>query len=115
MKIINLIEVLQDESSIEEYLINIGLLQRFDNCIYCESNSLGNVRRGKIKCYNCQREWNKRKYSILENLRVDFKVLVIFLQLYELNIPKHLIINELSITEKAYYKLEKIAKNVGGC
>jgi hypothetical protein len=40
-------------------------------CIQCGSSHLGRVRRGKIKCYECNFEWNPRKNSFLESRKIS--------------------------------------------
>ena len=84
----NLIELQQytiSEEKSEEYLKAQGILERFDNCPYCESNRIGRISRGKYKCYGCRKKWGPRRGSILEGLRVPLVRVFINIKFFELD------------------------------
>jgi transposase len=84
----NLIELQQytiSEERSEEYLQAQGILERFDQCPYCENTRIGRVRRGKYKCYGCREEWGPRRGSILEGLSVPLVRVLIVIKLFELD------------------------------
>ena len=73
------------EEKSEEYLQAQGILERFDQCPYCESDRIGRVWLGKYKCYGCRKEWGLRRGSIPEGLRVPLVRVLIALKLFELD------------------------------
>lgn len=78
---------LNSEQEAEEYLQEKGVLSKFTHCIHCNSTSLGRIRRGKYKCYNCKREWSSRKGSILESFRLDNRQFLLAIKSFSLNLP----------------------------
>jgi transposase-like protein len=82
MNLIDLLVYISDEEKAEEYLRNIKVLCNFEKCIYCSGSSLGYIRRGKVKCYGCKREWNRRKGSMVEKYRIEFAKFIIVIKLY---------------------------------
>ncbi len=87
MDLIELSIYLLDEKAAEEYLIEKGVIKTFAKCIRCESEKLGKIRRGKIKCYDCKYEWKQTKGSILEECRISASKFLGLLKLFELEIP----------------------------
>ena len=71
MNLIELSKYLQDEKAAEDYLYEKGILKRFTECPYCGSEKIGNISRGRIKCYKCKKEWHKRKGSFLEGKHIS--------------------------------------------
>jgi len=71
MTLLELFRIASDEKRCYAYLRRAGILKTFNRCIHCNSTKLGNIRRDRIKCYSCKREWSYKKNSILENIRVN--------------------------------------------
>lgn len=89
MDLIELSKYLLDEKAAEEYLIEKGVIKTFGKCIRCESEKLGKIRRGKIKCYDCKYEWKQTKGSILEECRISASKFLGLLKLFELEVPAY--------------------------
>ncbi len=116
MNLIDLLAYISDEEKAEKYLREIKILYTYEKCIYCSSSLLGYVRRGKIKCYKCKREWSRRKGSMIENNRLTFTQFVVLLKLYSLKVPTKTISNELNLSNALVNKIInevriKITKN----
>jgi hypothetical protein len=104
----NLIELQRytiSEEKSEEYLQAQGILERFDQCPYCESDRIGRVWRGKYKCYGRRKEWGPRRGSILEGLRVPFVRVLIAIKLFELDTSVRVAAHQLGLSYKTGYDL----------
>ncbi len=101
MNLIELSKYLQDEDLAEQYLIEKRILKNFTNCPYCNSEKIGHIRRGKIKCYSCKKEWNKRKGSFLEFRRIKYSKFIAFIKLYSEDYNFNQIASELNIDIKS--------------
>ena len=114
MNLIDLVNLINSEGAADEYLRKIGILPTFRYCIYCRSESLGKVRRAKIKCYTCNREWYQRKGSILEGIRVDSKKILLLIKLIDYKFNNQKIQKELRMERRSVIKLRKLLKSLGG-
>ena len=114
MNLIELSELLLDEKKAEQYLLGLGILKSFTQCEKCGSSHLGRIRRGKIKCYKCKREWNQRKGGILEGVNLELKKVLLFIKLLEYKFHNHKIQIELDMDRITIKKLRNRLKNVGG-
>jgi len=82
---VNLIELskyLEDEALAEKYLLENGILKTWTNCPHCNSDKLGRISRGRIKCYKCKKEWHKRKNSVLESLKLNNGIFIAAVKLF---------------------------------
>jgi transposase len=105
MNLIDLQQYTVSEERAEEYLQVQDILQRFDQCPYCESNRIGRVRRGKYKCYGCRKEWGPRRGSILEGLRVPLVRVLIAIKLFELDTSVREAAHQLGLSYNTVYDL----------
>lgn len=100
MNIIELAKYLLDEAAAEEYLISKGILKNFTECPYCGSGSIGKIRRSRMKCYKCKKEWHRRKDSFLESRHITYSKFIGLLKLYSDEQGVMSICNELEIERK---------------
>ncbi|MGE5621177.1 MAG: hypothetical protein ACM3U0_01255 [archaeon] len=100
MNLIELAKYLLDEAAAEEYLLNKNILKNYTECPYCNSKSIGKIRRGLLKCYKCKREWNRRKGSFLESRHIASSKFIGFLKLYSEEMGVMEICSELEIERK---------------
>lgn len=114
MKLIDIINSADDEIKLEEYLIELGLLKSFKQCPFCSNDKFGVVRRNKLKCYRCKREWSKRKDSPIENLNVSGTKILLAIKLFEHGIGFERVLYELSMFRKTLKSLENIINSMGG-
>ena len=110
MTFIELLPYLNNEEKAEEYLREAGILKKFETCIYCNSSSLGRIRRGKIKCYSCKKEWNRRKGSIIESSKISLIQFILFLKLYSYDFVTRIISKEISFSKDKIIELQKIIR-----
>jgi transposase len=82
MNLLELSALMQDEKKCEEYLINVGILKTFTNCIKCGSEKIGAVRRNRYKCYQCKYEWHVRKRSVLILTKLEFSTFLATLKFF---------------------------------
>ena len=82
MNLIELSKYLNDEELAEKYLLEKEILKTWTNCPHCNSDKLGKISRGRIKCYKCKKEWHKRKGSFLESKQISFSKFIAFIKLY---------------------------------
>jgi transposase len=61
MNLNELAQYISDEEKAEQVLREIGILKRYTTCPFCGENHIGRVRRFKIKCYRCNKEWGVRR------------------------------------------------------
>ena len=117
MKFKEFLPYLNNEEKAEEYLREARILKKFETCIYCNSGSLRKIRRGKIKCYSCKKEWNIMKGSIIERSRLDYSIIIMIIKLYSMGLSIFMISNEtskskLSISPIIYEIRSKIKNKV---
>lgn len=105
MTLIELTQYISDEKKAEEFLRSVGILKTFTKCIHCNSTSLGNIRRNKIKCYSCKREWNKNKFSVFEKFNIPYSKFLLALKLFELELTAKSTSTELGIPYKRIKQL----------
>ncbi|MFZ1291899.1 MAG: hypothetical protein WAR79_17510 [Melioribacteraceae bacterium] len=86
MKLIELSELLQNESKAEQYLLKVGILKSFTHCGNCGSAKLGRIRREKYKCYSCKSEWSIRKGSMLYSHQIRFTKFLGVLKCFEIEL-----------------------------
>lgn len=77
MEMIWISKIIADEEKTIQYLREKGLLQKYEVCPHCGEKNVGQVRRHKLKCYNCRKEWSIRKGSILEGLRLPLDKVIL--------------------------------------
>ena len=82
MNLIELSYYLQNEEASREYLQQQGILKTFTNCPNCNSEKIGNIRRDRMKCYKCKKEWHRRKGSFLESRHISYTKFIGLLKLY---------------------------------
>jgi len=112
MEIIEISKIVADEAKTIEYLQEKGVLQKFVECPYCGGKSIGNVRRNKLKCYNCRREWGIRKGSVLEGIRLPLGKIVMAIKLFELEITGWQASKQLKVAYKTVMKLYDLLRRV---
>ena len=113
MNIIELSKFIQDEEAAEKYLFENGILKTWTNCPYCNSDKIGRISRGRVKCYKCKKEWHKRKGSFLEGKQISCSKFIAFLKLYADEIGINQITSELVLNKKtAIYLVKEIRNNV---
>jgi transposase len=110
MDLIELQQYTISEEKSEEYLQAQGILQRFDDCPYCNSNQVGRIRRGKYKCYGCRKEWGPRRGSIFEGLRVPLVRVLIAIKLFELDTSVCEAAHQLDLSYNTVYYLFNLFK-----
>jgi len=111
MNIIELSKYLQDEQAAEEYLYDKWILKRFTTCPHCESDKIGYISRGRIKCYKCKKEWHKRKDSFLEGKQISFSKFIAFIKLYADEVGVNQIADELELDIKSVITIHSGIRN----
>jgi len=86
MKMIDLLEVIQDEKRSEDFLRSRGILKTFTHCYKCNSTKVGMTRSDRWKCYSCEAEWTRRKDSILSLVRMKYSEFLLCMKLFELEL-----------------------------
>lgn len=112
MKIIEMSKILADENITIQYLQEKGLLQKFTECPYCGGKNIKKVRRQKLKCYSCRKEWGIRKGSILERIKIPFEKIVMAIKLFELEITGWQASKQLKLSYKTMMKIYDILRRV---
>lgn len=105
MNLVDLQQYIADEERAEEYLRSQGILRTYDRCPWCASTSIGRIRRTKIRCYSCRKEWGPRKGSILEGTRVPFTRFLTALKLFELDTSVREAARQLDLAYNTVYGL----------
>jgi transposase-like protein len=100
MNLIELAKYLNDEELAEQYLRDKGILKTWTHCPHCNSDKLGKISRGRIKCYKCKKEWHKRKDSFLEGRHISSSKFIAFLKLFSMGYSMNHIHFELDIEFK---------------
>jgi transposase len=100
MKLIELMEFIQDENHSEEFLRSRGILKTFVNCISCGSDKLGMVRGDRWKCYSCKSEWTRRKHSLLSLVRMKYSEFILCMKFFELELTAEETATQLKINYK---------------
>jgi len=114
MNLIDLSELLLNEKKAEHYLLEVGILKTFYQCEKCGSSKIRRIRRGNYKCYSCKYEWNQRKGSILEGIKLKFNKILLFRMLVDYGFNDYKIRKELRMNGRTVKKLRKQLKNKGG-
>ena len=86
MDILELSGIVSNHQRLIGYLQDRGLLKNFDECPHCLSRKIGRIRREKLKCYSCRKEWSIRKGSIFERMKIPLEKFVMALKLFEMEI-----------------------------
>jgi transposase-like protein len=112
---LNEIFQLKAESDAEKYLLHIGVIHEFNKCIHCNSSLLGRIRRGKIKCYSCKKEWDPSKNSFIENYRVSLLKFILTVKCYSLNISALTCAQEVQLNHQTVAKIyENLRRLIAG-
>ncbi len=82
MNLIELSSFLKDESAAQKYLTEKKILKEFYVCPFCKSEKIGNIRRDRMRCYKCKKEWHRRKDSFLETRHISYSKFMGLLKLY---------------------------------
>lgn len=101
MNLLELSKYLLDEEAAEQYLLDNGILKNFVECPYCQSKSIGKIRRGRMKCYKCKKEWHRRKDSFLESRHISYSKFIGMLKLYSYSFGINKIAVELDLDIKS--------------
>lgn len=112
MNLIELAKYLNDEELAEQYLLDKGILKTWTHCPHCNSDKLGKISRGRIKCYKCKKEWHKRKDSFLEGRHISSSKFIAFLKLYSDEIGVNQITSELLLDKKTVIELTKEIRKI---
>ena len=107
MKLIELLEFIQDENRSEEFLRSRGILKTFSNCINCGSDKLGMIRGDRWKCYSCKSEWTRRKDSILSLVRMKYSEFILCMKFFELELTAEETAAQLNLNYKTVQSLYK--------
>jgi transposase-like protein len=86
MKMIDLLEIIQDENRSEDFLRSRGVLKTFTHCYKCNSTKVGKTRSDRWKCYSCESEWTRRKGSILSLVRMKYSEFLMCMKFFELEL-----------------------------
>ena len=86
MKMIDLLEIIQDEKRSEDFLRSRGVLKTFTHCYKCNSTKVGMTRSDRWKCYSCEAEWTRRKDSILSLVRMKYSEFLLCMKFFELEL-----------------------------
>jgi transposase len=105
MNLIELAQYIGDEEKAEHVLREIGILKQYTACPFCGENHIGRVRRFKIKCYHCNKEWGVRRGSILEGLKIPFTKFLMPIKLFELDTSVRESAKQLGLAYNTVYHL----------
>jgi transposase len=105
MNLIELAQYIGDEEKAEHVLREIGILKQYTACPFCGENHIGRVRRFKIKCYHCNKEWGVRRGSILEGLKIPFTKFLMAIKLFELDTSVRESAKQLGLAYNTVYHL----------
>ena len=109
MNLIELSSFLQDESAAQTYLTEKKILREFYVCPFCKSEKIGNIRRDRMRCYKCKKEWHRRKGSFLESRHISYSKFIGLLKLYSSRISILIrLADELSLDRKTVAELFEI-------
>jgi transposase len=105
MNLIELAQYIGDEEKAEHVLREIGILKQYTACPFCGENHIGRVRRFKIQCYHCNKEWGVRRGSILEGLKIPFTKFLMAIKLFELDTSVRESAKQLGLAYNTVYHL----------
>jgi len=111
MNLSELAQYISDEEKAEQVLREIGVLKRYTTCPFCGENHIGRVRRFKIKCYGCNKEWGVRRGSILEGLKIPFTKFLMAIKLFELDTSVRESAKQLGLAYNTVYHLYQILRH----
>jgi len=78
----DLYKIIGDESKVFEYF-----LSKIDlSCKYCKSKSVRRIRRNKIKCYSCKREFSILKNTCFGKMKLSVSKWLMIIKLFELSV-----------------------------
>ncbi|MBE0539617.1 MAG: hypothetical protein IH620_07880 [Ignavibacterium sp.] len=100
MKMIDLLEIIQDEKRSEDFLRGRGVLKTFTHCYKCNSTKVGMTRSDRWKCYSCEAEWTRRKDSILSLVRMKYSEFLLCMKFFELELTAEQCSGQLIINYK---------------
>lgn len=112
MTLIELTKYTSNESGAENYLRLVGILWMFDRCIHCDSSSTRKIRRNKIKCYKCKREWSLRNDSILSISEISYSKFILLIKCFELNFTISKTSEELQMNRKITRKFYRAFRSL---
>ena len=111
MNLNELAQYISDEEKAEQVLREIGVLKRYTTCPFCGENHIGRVRRFKIKCYRCNKEWGARRGSILEGQKIPFTKFLMAIKLFELDTSVRESAKQLGLAYNTVYHLYQILRH----
>jgi len=111
MNLNELAQYISDEEKAEQVLREIGVLKRYTICPFCGENHIGRVRRFKIKCYRCNKEWGARRGSILEGQKIPFTKFLMAIKLFELDTSVRESAKQLGLAYNTVYHLYQILRH----
>jgi len=111
MNLNELAQYISDEEKAEQVLREIGVLKRYTTCPFCGENHIGRVRRFKIKCYRCNKEWGVRRGSILEGQKIPFTKFLMAIKLFELDTSVRESAKQLGLAYNTVYHLYQILRH----
>lgn len=100
MKMIDLLEIIQDEKRSEDFLRSRGILKTFTHCYKCNSTKVGMTRSDRWKCYSCEAEWTRRKDSLLSLVRMKYSEFLLCMKFFELEFTVEQCTEELKLNYK---------------
>lgn len=112
MRIYELTKLLSGEKESEDYLREKDIIKTFKRCPFCESIRINRIRRNKIKCYECNKEWSIKRDSIFEKIRISFSKFIYIIKLFELEMPALRCAKELKLSRNTVNKIYIIIRKL---
>lgn len=112
MELMKVAEVAADEARAVGWLQEVGVLRRFEGCVYCGSREIVLVRRLSYKCRVCRREWSARRGSIMAKVKLSPQQVVMGLKLFEMEVSALRAARELGVAYKTAWKLFHLLRQV---
>lgn len=110
MNFLKLSEILHSEEKSEDFLKQKGILKTFKCCPFCGCDKFYPIRRKKIKCKKCRKEWSAKKDSLLEGLKISSQQFLSILKLFELEISGLKCSKEMKINPKTVARIYKMLR-----
>lgn len=107
MNIREIIKLSASEKDCEDYLIEKGVLKRFETCYKCGHPGPKRIRRDRYACYKCDSEWSVRRDSFLKKVNISYSQFILCLKMIEMEISISQSSRELGISEKTLRKIYK--------
>lgn len=111
----DLARVVGHEKETVVYLQRRGILKEFEHCPYCGGGRVGGVRRNKVKCYGCRREWSVKRGSVLENIKIPLGKVLLAVKLFEMELPALRASRQLGVAYKTMLKLYDVLRRCIYC